>query len=373
MDETDNKVYVELMDLNLHQWEKWSKERKPFSVLFELTARCNMNCIHCYLQNVHTSNELSYNQVTEIIDILYENGILFLTLTGGEIFTRQDFLDIYLYAKKKGFLVELFSNGYMITDKVINVLRKYPPLFIDISLYGACEETYFRITGVKGAFSKVLENIIKLKNAGIHISLRSPILKYTENEISSMKNIAESIDVPFVCTFEICPTVDRSYVPKQYSASFSSALMYEFNNYYEQVQRGNREDKAISELIIEKFKNSFVFACNVALNSFVIDYRGRMCPCMKLKHKGIQLSKNNYAEIWKNFRKFSQMKASDHYKCSRCDARYYCDICPAEMDLLYGDMEYRPDSVCVYAKMRKDFYEKHLTYKETMEKAALFD
>lgn len=61
-----------------------------------------MNCVHCYLQNCHEKDCLSYEDIIQIIDILIEQGIIFLTFTGGEIFTRKDFINIYLYAKRKG-------------------------------------------------------------------------------------------------------------------------------------------------------------------------------------------------------------------------------------------------------------------------------
>ena len=53
MVENNEKMYLELLDFDTDKKEKWVKQRLPYSVLFELTARCNMNCVHCYLQNVH--------------------------------------------------------------------------------------------------------------------------------------------------------------------------------------------------------------------------------------------------------------------------------------------------------------------------------
>ena len=94
MKEIDEKLHLNLLNFRQNQWKKWVEERRPFSVLFELTPKCNFNCIHCYLQNVHSSEQLSYEEITKILDILYDEGILFLTLTGGEILLRKDFLDI---------------------------------------------------------------------------------------------------------------------------------------------------------------------------------------------------------------------------------------------------------------------------------------
>lgn len=371
MEEINEKLHMQMLDFNETKRQEWMKNRNPYSVLFELTARCNMNCIHCYLQNNHVSEQLSYDEVIEIIDILYEKGILFLTFTGGEILTRKDFVEIYMYAKTKGFLVELFTNGYLFTDEIIRVLEEYPPLLIDISLYGANEDTYYKVTGIKGAFERVITNCIKIKNAGIRVALKSPIIRDTLQELPEMKRIAEEIGIPFVYTFEICSTIDKSDKPKKLQVPLCKVLKFEFADYYEQVLKGDRQEKTDNSVIItELMKNEHVYTCNVALNSFIVDYQGRMCPCMKLRHKGIKLHSGNYDDIWEQFSVYSKLLASDRYVCKGCDAQYYCDVCPGEMDFLYGDMEYRPSSVCKIAKIRKEFYEGKVTFKDAIRKAS---
>lgn len=372
MEEVNEKLHMQILDFDIEKRRAWVKERKPFSVLFELTAKCNMNCIHCYLLNNHATKILSFEEVIDIIDILYDNGILFLTLTGGEILTRPDFLDIYLYVKKKGFMVELFTNGYLLNDEIIEILQKYPPLLVDVSLYGASEKTYREVTGVSGGFDRVIENCKKMKKAGIRVFFKSPIIKPTISDLEKMKQLAEDIDIPFVYTFEITPTIDRDNSPKELQLSQGEILKYEFLNYYEQIDKGEREKGAINYDDIKRLKISdCVFACNVALNSFVIDYQGRMCPCMKLRHRGEKLTRDNYLEIWTRFGKYSQLKASNSYKCKGCEARYYCDICPAEMDLIYADFEYRSEELCLPAKIRKCFYEDEISIKDALGMGSL--
>lgn len=370
MVENNEKMYLELLDFDTDKKEKWVKQRLPYSVLFELTARCNMNCVHCYLQNVHDTKELSYDKIIEIIDILYEKGIVFLTFTGGEILLRKDFVDIYLYAKKKGFLVELFTNGYLFDDKIIDALAEYPPLLVDISLYGASENTYRKVTGLQNAFARVIQNCKKLKKAGIRVSLKSPIIDLTYPEIKDMQMLADKLQIPFVYTFEICNTIDRQDMPKMHQISLSKALEYEFANHYKQIQTEGRKSKSnYDEIINELRTNEKVYSCNVAVNSFVVDYNGKMCPCMKLRHRGIKLEKNNYEKIWSDFKKYSAQIATMDYKCKGCEALYYCDVCPAEMDFLYNDPEYRPENACKCAYIRKAFYENKISFDEALAEA----
>ncbi|MCM1170588.1 MAG: radical SAM protein [Clostridium sp.] len=374
MEEINEKLYLDLMDFNETKRNEWMKERKPYAVLFELTARCNMNCIHCYLQNNHVSEQLSYREVIDIIDLLYDIGILFITFTGGEILTRDDFPDIYIYAKKKGFLVELFSNGYLFDDNIIDILKEYPPLLVDISIYGSNEKTYKKITGIDGAFKKVILNCEKLKKIGVRVSLKSPIILPTLEELDAMKKLAERLDIPFVYTFDICATIDKDECTRQLQVPMDFALKNEFLNYYEQIQSLERveleNDKRRKKEIKELIENNKVYACNVALNSFVIDYKGNICPCMKLRHKGEKLNRETFDLIWDKFKYFSQKKATDTYVCKGCEARYYCDVCPAEMDFLYGNDEIRPFNVCKIANIRKNFYCGNMTFEEALRKAA---
>ena len=332
---------------------EWEAARHPYSALIELTARCNMNCVHCYLEQHHMENELSYARVIEILDILYDKGIIFITLTGGEIFTRKDFLDIYIYAKKKGFLVELFSNGELITDTMIETFKMYPPIMIDISIYGACEETYRKVTGRTNAFEKVIENCRRLNEAGIRVSLRTPVLTLTAGEVDSMRVIADNIGVKFAVSYEISPTIDGSDVSQKYQITPIDALMYEINDYF-------THNYSPLDVASQNTRNGTpipVFSCKIAKGSFVIDYNGNIFPCMKFRHVGQRLTKENFDDIWKSYDKYYLLETKSHNPCNSCDAAYYCEVCPAEMDFLFHDMEYRTLEHCKIARFRKSLYE----------------
>ena len=332
---------------------EWEAKRLPYSALIELTARCNMNCVHCYLQEHHTEAELSFAKVIEILDILYDKGIIFITLTGGEIFTRKDFVSIYLYAKKKGFLVELFSNGELVTDEMIEIFKKYPPVMIDISIYGACEETYRKVTGKANAFEKVVSNCRKLQEAGIRISLRTPVLTLTANEVEKMKDIADDIGIPFAVSYEIITTIDRDNISQKYQISPVDALEYEIRDYF--TDNYNKLDVAPPNT---RDGSPFpIFSCKIARGALVIDYNGNIFPCMKFRHVGQPLTRNNFDEIWASYSKYYSLKTSISNKCNSCDAAFYCEVCPAEMDFLFGDMEHRDAVHCTIAHFRKKLYE----------------
>ena len=110
--------------------------RIPINGTIEITFRCNLRCAHCYCSYESKKEEMSYKEICHIFDEIADAGCLWLVITGGELFLRDDFLDIYTYAKKKGLIITLFTNGTLITPYIADYLKEYSPFAIEISLYG---------------------------------------------------------------------------------------------------------------------------------------------------------------------------------------------------------------------------------------------
>ncbi|MGD9302535.1 MAG: radical SAM protein, partial [Desulfobacterales bacterium] len=180
--------------LGLHQ--RISGKRIPIGGSIEVTQRCNNRCVHCY-NNLAADDqdarekELALVEVCHIIDELAEFGCLWLLFTGGEIFLRKDFLDIYTYAKQKGFIVTLFTNGTLITPDIAGYLSQLTPFSIEITLYGATKATYESITGVPGSFDRCMQGIRLLMDRKIPLKLKTMALVQNKHEIFAMKRFAE--------------------------------------------------------------------------------------------------------------------------------------------------------------------------------------
>lgn len=296
-----DRIKMQVLDFATDKRSVWEQNHQLYSVIFEITPKCNFNCVHCYLHDHHCSKELSYNEIIEIIDILYEKEVLFLTLTGGDIFTRKDFLNIYLYAKKKGFIIELYTNGALITNEIISVFKEYPPLLVDISLYGSCERTYKKVTGVSGAFDKIMCNIKALLDADVRVSVKAPVLNLYYEELPQIKAIADSFGIPFRTGFEIFPSIDNDSSVQQYSVPLCDSLKYEFEEFAKRPRTfGDDADVEIVNLL----KDRPLFRCKLGRASCAIDYDGKMCPCMSFRHVGQKLTRENFDELWKSFRQY---------------------------------------------------------------------
>ena len=156
-------------------------KKQPILGHFELTARCNLDCKMCY---VHTQdnakalrNELSTDQWKRIFDEAYDMGLLYATLSGGECLLRKDFKELYLYLWNKHVKVSVFSNGVLIDDEYVDFFKKYPPDYIQISIYGSNNDGYFSVTGQR-VYDKVVASINALDEAGVDVRVVITPSKY---------------------------------------------------------------------------------------------------------------------------------------------------------------------------------------------------
>jgi len=138
-------------------WDKAMGKRRPLSFDLELTARCNNNCRHCYINlpvddRQAIEQELSAEEIFRIADEALSMGTVWCLVTGGEPLLRDDFEEIYIGLKKRGFLISIFTNATALKASHIELFQRYPPRDIEVSVYGVTKKTYERVSRVKGSF-----------------------------------------------------------------------------------------------------------------------------------------------------------------------------------------------------------------------------
>ena len=136
---------IEIQEFPL--WAKMKEHRGLFSFDLEITARCNNDCRHCYI-NLPAGDmearlkELTLEEIGSIADQAVALGALWVLISGGEPLLRDDFEEIYMLLKRKGLLVSVFTNATLIRERHIALFQKYPPRDIEVTVYGATERTY---------------------------------------------------------------------------------------------------------------------------------------------------------------------------------------------------------------------------------------
>jgi len=152
----------------------------PLQVQLELTGRCHMDCVHCYLDVKRPPrDELTCDEVVRVLDELAAAGSMMLTLTGGEIFLRDDVLDIVAAARRRHFAVRLFTSGTLLNRELVARIAELRPAAVEISIYGLHHRAHDSVTRRPGSLRKSLRAAVLLRRAGVPVVLKSPMIDGT--------------------------------------------------------------------------------------------------------------------------------------------------------------------------------------------------
>jgi 12,18-didecarboxysiroheme deacetylase len=182
---------------------QFSKDKRPV-VVWNVTRRCNLKCVHCYAHATEdsTADELSTEEGRTLIDDLAGFGVPVVLFSGGEPLVRKDLPDLAAYAVSKGMRAVISTNGTLITPGMAQTLKEIGLSYVGISLDGM-QEVNDRFRGVKGAFSKAMEGIENCKAAGIKVGLRFTISKANVGEIPGIFDLLEEKEIPRVCFYHL--------------------------------------------------------------------------------------------------------------------------------------------------------------------------
>lgn len=331
--------------------EFWVPNRHPYVGGMELTPYCNLRCVHCYLQDQGKQELLATEEVKYIIDKLFNAGVLFLYFTGGEIFTRPDFLEIYTYAKQKGFIVELLTNGTLINSEAIEVFNYLPPASISISMYGKDEESYYRVTGQKGMYNKVIKTFDLLSQNSIHFEIKYIGMRENEDDYFAIHSLAENYGAEFSYSMELFPTLNGNGCTKNHMMSLEKIIEIE-----RKIPGKKEEYKRFSEI-----ENPFtsreevpLYLCDMAISNFLVDYRGYLNPCHKCRFQKWNLLTDDFRTAWDDYVSLLKMRASKSNKCLKCKYLMMCSPCVRVNYLSTGDYNTPAETVCQLTHLRVD-------------------
>ncbi len=344
-------------------WEENTGAWLPLCGSMEVTPYCNLKCRHCYITHCDWEEKvLSTKEVFRILDELAAAGCLWLLLTGGEPFLRRDFLDIYTHAKKKGFLLNLFSNATLVTDDIAKYIGEMKPFEMQITLYGASAETYHRVTGSAEAFQRSRQGIELLLQHGVPITLKAMVMSENVHELKEMQQYARGLGVHFYYDPVINPGLDGS--PEVCQVRLTP----------QEIVRLDQEDperRAQWKLLLEKF-NPFggekpdpvepVFTCGASRGRFHIDAFGHMNICFLVRRPSYDLRQGSFQDGYRGF--LPNIVSGNRTKesaCRTCAYRRLCVMCPGWSLLETGDIEEKPvPYLCQIAHLRAQAFGRQL-------------
>ncbi|MFO7718219.1 MAG: 12,18-didecarboxysiroheme deacetylase [Desulfohalobium sp.] len=182
---------------------QFSEDKKPV-IVWNMTQRCNLKCVHCYAQAVDPegSDEISTDQGKAIIDDLAAFGSPVMLFSGGEPLVRKDLPELAAYAVSKGMRAVISTNGTLITPEKARELKSIGLSYVGISLDGG-EATHDKFRGVPGAFQKAMQAVDNCQAEGLKVGLRFTVNKRNFEEVPTIFEILKERDIPRVCFYHL--------------------------------------------------------------------------------------------------------------------------------------------------------------------------
>lgn len=333
---------------------KAENSRIPLNGIMELTYRCNLRCAHCFVRDGSPGQELTYDEICLVIDQISAAGCLFLLITGGEPLVRKDFLDVYTYAKKKGLMITLFTNGTLLTPDLADYLADSPPLLVEITLYGISEDTYKRVTGVPHSLNKCLEGIELLLERNIPLRLKTMVMTLNKHELWEMKKYVEKLGLDFRFDSCINPRLDGSKEPCQFRITPEEVVNLDLAE-----EKRSREWRQLCKNFWGTPTSDERYQCAAGITYFTMNPYGevKMCPLLPSSYSILPRHKRNFSEGWKKIiPAILAEKRSKESVCSQCHIFSICDSCAGYARLEVGNPDSPVSFFCQIAKLRAEVF-----------------
>jgi radical SAM additional 4Fe4S-binding domain len=336
----DIVVYDNVSEKTKQQYQQWKdltyklseiayRKEFPLNLTLELTPECNLECKMCYVR-------LNKSEMTKIGKLLtadewiniakgaVEQGTLFVMFTGGEPLLHPEFEKIYTEISKLGCRICLLTNGVHITDRILELLKTYPPASILFTLYGASENTYQKVCNNGKAFYSVINNIRKIKAllSNIPLYIRATLIKDNIDDLESMKDIVKEFDVSLGISVVTMKAIRGAVRPEVVNCRLSQDEIKDV------LYKNLHFDKITDENKIEEIREDKTFFCIAGIGSCVVSWDGKMLPCLMFSSPYTEPVKEGFLDSWTKLKKLRK-EISYPDRCLKCKNSDFCGTCPA--------------------------------------------
>lgn len=336
----------------------------------ELTERCNNNCIHCCINlpaddSKAKNKELSTAQIKSILKEAVALGCMTVRFTGGEPLLRKDFEELYVFARKSGLKVMLFTNATLITPHLAELFANMPPLEkIEITVYGMRKSSYEAVTRISGSFEAAWQGINLLLEKKIPFVVKGALLPSNKNEISEFEEWAAKI-----------PWMDKS---PTYSMFFDLRCRRDNPKKNTLIQKNRlsskeglmfltrRKDKYINGM--KEFCSKFMrpggdelFSCGSGCHGGCVDAYGMFQPCLSLRYPAAAydlrngILKDALVNFFPKIREINAINPDYLNRCAKCFLKGLCEQCPAKSWMEHGTLDTPVDYLCDVAHEQARF------------------
>lgn len=308
----------------------------------ELTYRCNLHCLHCYTDPYNAreyfSRELTLDEIIRLLHDMAELGILWLNLSGGEIFAHPSFFEIYGEAHRRGFLLQLYTNGTMFTEAVVERLKASPPFSIDISCHSVDEQAFDWFTKIPGSYARFLKGMALLRESGLPFCFRTKAMSWNKHELPEIKRFVESFGQRFGYTTSLSPRLNGDCSSLAYRMAPDDVGAIEemlTSREGEEGEAGGNPDCPLAAPASDR-----LYRCGCGTSTIHINAWGELGTCTLQYERRVSLRDYALREaIEKVFSEVRALRYGSDSPCKTCKILSFCDKKPTDARWEMGEAD----------------------------------
>lgn len=336
--------------------KSWNKAL-PMTALWEITYACNHKCAFCYNCPERGQREMTKEQIISNLGKIADLGCVFLVLTGGEPLTRPDFFDIARAAKRHGFALRIYTNGYLVDEVVARKLKDLAPFEVEISFHGSNAASMDKLTGVPGSFDRVLQGIKNLRKHDLKVNMKCPITKWNQWEIRDIKALAASLG----CHAEFDPVI----TPRDDGDTSPLALQAD-RDFLEKLWSPEYVDVTHEEVPVPRNDTKVEANCGTGRSTIAIDPYGNIYPCVQWRRSaGNIMEVEDLRALWTHSPVLNEVRriALEIPKTTlkTCESGEFCSFCPGVAEVQTGDPRNIYPQVRMTSEIRKQKHSEFLS------------
>ncbi|HAK17380.1 MAG TPA: hypothetical protein DCM43_00715 [Lachnospiraceae bacterium] len=349
-------------------------KRNPINGTFELTVRCNLHCKMCLFRHDDRENpelmakELTAAQWIDMAGQAAKAGTLSLLITGGEPMLRPDFCEIWEGIYRLGFVTELYTNATLMSPKIMETLRKYPPHQIGITIYGVSPETYGKVCGNEIAFHQMLDGVRQLQTLPSELSFRTTLI---QENFQDAQKIDDMVSREFGIQYKVkqaspinkavrgaCAKVELHRVPPEQDCAMKANRMMEsirkfVGDAFDPRKLVIKQTNSMTRKEDDSQRYS-LFGCKAGMAQYTITYDGKLLACQMIGAFSTDARKDGLQAAWDAY-PFSVHIPETEVKCDKCTYRDTCQACYGTRYAETGDFNGCSDYMYQYAKAKKQY------------------
>ena len=332
---------------------------RPIGGTLELLPLCNMNCDMCYvrLSRGELERQGRLRTADEWLALAREmkkEGVLFLLLTGGEPLLYPDFRRLWLGLQELGMILSLNTNGTLLDEDTAAFLGAHKPRRVNITLYGCDDGAYERLCHYPGGFKKTMRGIRLLQAQGVDIRMTCTVSRENRDDLDRVIAIGKELGVHMTVDTYLDPAQRERPLPFDQQTRLQPEEAGRLRARFWKLFYDREKYRAMAEEMVWRATHTppgeavpGKVRCRAGRSSFVINWQGRMIPCLIQDHLSANAFEQGFAAAWQQITRGTQ-EIRTSPRCSACRLRTVCTACCARAWQETGAYDGTPEYLCRY-------------------------